>query len=157
MLFYLQGDADFSFNIWFIGVRYKSDRSRKIQLEFILECFAEKDRSHAARVPVQLKYFWDQKFIISLILPEYMPSVPRGSESFEQFIAPFRSPRAEQLSSCVALSILTVRFIFRNGSFDRIMTSWSVKFAHRNLKVGMIERRGYVRTVLRCLSLLTAP
>ena len=67
----------------------------KIQLEFTSECFAEKDRSHAARVLLQLKYFSDQKFIISLILPEYMPSVPRGSESFEQFIAPFRSPRAE--------------------------------------------------------------
>jgi hypothetical protein len=122
-----------------------------------LECFAEKDKSHAARVPVQLKYFSDQKFIISLILPEYMPSVPRGSESFEQFIAPFRSPRAEQLCSFIELLILTVRFIFRNRSFDRIMTSWSVKFAHRNLKVGMIERNGYVSTVFSCLSLLTAP
>lgn len=76
-----------------------------------------------------------------------MPSVPSGSESFEQFIAPFRSPRAEQLSTCIGLVILTVRFIFRNGSFDRIMTSWSVKFAHRNLKIGMIERNGYVLTV----------
>ena len=55
------------YNIIFIRVRYKSDRSRKIHFSSTLECFAEKDRSHAAPAPLQLKYFSDQKFINLII------------------------------------------------------------------------------------------